>query len=345
MKAAVFYEHGSSEKLQIVDIDIPEYGENEILIEVKVFALNRLDIWVRNGSPYLKLQLPHIGGSDFAGIVNKVGKNVKSVKIGDKVVINAGLSCGNCIKCMKEQESECINFSMIGEHSWGGAAEYAVVPEKNVVKIPDDFEIKEAAAAALTTMTAYRMMRKSNIERGDLVLVIGASGGVGVMSVQLAKYFGATVIALTSSENKAKRLIEIGADYTVNYSNNENWSREVYELSKKLDRKGIDIVFDSVGEQVFEQAIKSLSTGGRYVTCGATTGNTGKINIALLFWKQLYIMGSTMASDNEFREAMKLVFDKKVHAIIDSEYMIDDISKAHNKLENKNHFGKILLKV
>lgn len=346
MKAALFENHGSAEVLQIKEVETPVVGPKDVLIRVHSFALNRLDLWTRNGSPQLKIPLPHVGGSDVAGVIDKMGSSVKNFSIGDRVVINAGISCRECEKCRIGQESECIFFHMIGEHIWGGAAEYVKVPMYNILKIPNSVSFEDAAASALTSLTAYRMLvGKSHISSGDLVLVIGASGGVGVMGVQIAKYFDATVIALTSSKMKAKKLLELGADRVINYKEMESWSSDVYELSKEYGKKGVDIVFDSVGESIFSQAIRSLGKGGRYVTCGATTGSTVSINLALLFWKQLSVLGSTMASDSEFKAAMQLLFDGHIKAVIDSRYQINEIQNAHKKLEERMHFGKIVLQV
>ncbi|OLS16853.1 MAG: Alcohol dehydrogenase [Candidatus Heimdallarchaeota archaeon LC_2] len=346
MRAAVFFEHGSSDKLQISEIELPPLKANEVKIGVKAFALNRLDIFTRNGHPSLKLPLPHVGASDYSGIIIEVGENVENFKIGDRVLVNAGLSCKVCTSCLSGENSECDKFSMIGEHHWGGAAEYAQVPITNVLKIPDFIEFVDAAASSLTTLTAYRMLHtRAKIKNDELILIIGASGGVGTMGIQIAKLSNATIIAITSTDEKLEKLQKLGVDHVINYREFPNWSKEVYNLSKSMGRKGVDIVLDSVGEAVFEQAIRSLRKGGRYVTCGATSGTSGRINLALLFWKQLTIMGSTMASDSEFKDALQLLFDNKIKPVIDKVYNFEEIKDAHDRLESGNHFGKIVLTI
>ena len=313
---------------------------------MRSLALNRLDLWTRNGSPKLNIPLPHIGVSDFAGVVDRVGTSVVEFKVGDRVVVNPSLSCGICEACTRGEESECLDFSMIGEHRWGGAAEYAVVPASNLIVIPDNINFTTAASSALTGLTAYRMItNRARLSPQDLVLIIGASGGVGNMLVKLCKYFGNTVICLTSNDEKAEKLVVMGADYTVNYKKSEDWGKEVYLISKKCGKKGIDVILDSVGEQVFEKSIRLLSKGGRYVTCGATTGNKASFNLALLFWKQLSILGSTMSSNKEFKEFMHLVFEGKIKAEIDSTFSLDQIKLAHDLLESGDHFGKVVIEL
>ncbi len=341
MRAALIREHGGIEKLEIADVEIPNIDEDEVLIEVKSVALNRLDVWVRNGSPALKIPLPHIGGSDFSGIIHKIGNKVTALEVGDRVVINAGLSCRKCYHCRKGEHSLCRDFKLLGEHVWGGTAEYAVAPETNVLKIPEHISFEIAAAASLTSLTVYRMLvSKVKINPGELILVLGAGGGIGTIAVQMAQHFGGRVIALTSTDAKANKLKSLGAEYVINYKENPEWGKLVWQYSEK---KGVDIVVDSVGEIVWKQAIRSLKQGGRFVTCGATTGNNAEINLALLFWKQLSIFGSTMASDKEFTEAMALVFQEKISPVIDTTYPLEKIQDAHRRLESGDHMGKIVV--
>jgi len=343
MKAAIFRSHGSVENLEITEVNTPVIRDDEILINVKAAALNRLDIWVRNGSPALSIPLPHVGGSDFAGTVSEIGSKVTQFDVGDRVVANAGLSCKKCNNCLKGEHSLCQSFKLLGEHVWGGLAEFVKVPETNVIRLPDHIGFDTAAAASLTCLTAYRMIKnQARIRSTDNILVIGAGGGIGTISVQIAKYYGNKVFALTSTKEKAEKLIKLGADHVINYKDNPDWDRELWQLTEKI---GVDIVVDSVGSVVWKKALKSLAKGGRLVTCGATSGIRGETNIALLFWKQLSIIGSTMASDNEFREAMSLVFDINILPVIDSKYPLEQIQDAHRRLESGRHMGKIVIQI
>ena len=343
MKAAIFRNHGSIENLEIAEMEKPIIKDHEILIEVKFAALNRLDIWVRKGSPTLTIPLPHIGGSDFAGIITEIGSKITQFEVGDRVVANAGISCKICDNCLRDEHSLCQSFKLLGEHEWGGLAQFVKVPETNIIKIPHHISFETASAASLTSLTAYRMIKtQARIRSTDNILVIGAGGGIGTISVQIAKYFGNKVFALTSTKEKAEKLIDLGADHVINYLENPNWDKEIWELT---DNMGVDIVVDSVGAAVWKKALKSLAKGGRLVTCGATSGIRGETNIALLFWKQLSIIGSTMASDNEFREAMSLVFNNRIIPVIDSIYGLEQIQDAHKRLESGQHIGKIIIQI
>ena len=293
--------------------------------------------------PFEKLKFPHIGSSDFSGIVSKIGEIVTKVKVGDRVLVNAGISCGTCNLCQKGEESQCETFHLLGEHVNGGAAEYANVPETNLSIFPDHISFEEAAAVPLTAFTVYRMLKtRAKLKPSEMVLVIGAGGGIGSMAVQMTKALGGHVIALTSSEEKEEMVKSLGAEHVINYRETPDWGKAVYQYTGK---RGVDIVVDSTGEKVWENAIRSLAKGGRLVTCGATSGPWRKTLIELVLWKQLSILGSTMASEREFREAMDLFYDGKIKAVIDKVYQMDDIREAHKRMESGTHIGKIVIKV
>jgi NADPH2:quinone reductase len=337
------HKHGSADELVIEDVPVPTISDYEVLLEVKAFALNRLDIWTRDGMPSLRLKFPHIGSSDFSGIVKEIGENVTAVKIGDRVLVNAGISCKTCDQCLNKEQSLCDTFHLLGEHVNGGAAEYAKVPETNLSIFPDHISFEDAAAVPLTLLTVYRMLTtRANLQSGEKVLVIGGGGGIGTMAVQMATILGGDVIALTSSKEKEELAKLLGAKHVINYRDTPEWGKAVYQYTQK---RGVDIVVDSTGEKVWESAIKSLTKGGRLVTCGSTSGPWGKTLIALVFWKQLSILGSTMASDKEFREAMQLFYDGKINAVIDRVYTMEEIKEAHKRMESGDHMGKIVIKV
>lgn len=334
--------HGGPDEVKIIELDLPRIRPNEVLIKVKVFALNRLDIWTRQGMPTLNLSFPHIGSSEFVGIIEKVGDEVVEFNPGDRVVINAGIACRRCLQCRSGDHTLCAKFKMIGEHIWGGAAEYAKVPWTNLLKIPDNVKLIDVVATSLTALTVYRMLKRANFKRGMLVLVVGAGGGIGTMAVQMTYVLGGRVIAITSSKEKEVKVKELGAELVINYKELPNWGKEVWNYSKN---EGVDVVLDSTGEIVWEASLRSLRKGGRLVTCGATSGGLGTTNIHLVFWKQLSIIGSTMASDSEFREAMALIFSGKIHPVIDSTFQFNAIKEAHERQEDPNHIGKILIQI
>jgi NADPH:quinone reductase-like Zn-dependent oxidoreductase len=341
VKAAVYKGHGSSDVIEVIDVEMPKGGDTDVIIQVKAFALNRLDIWTRTGLPNLEITFPHVGGSDLSGIIHWVGNNVTHVKIGDRVAVNSTLSCGHCKPCLEGEISLCVDINILGEHVWGGSAEFAVVPSLNVIHLPEYVSFVDAAAISLTALTVYRMLHtRAKVRPGEIVLVTGSGGGIGTVAIQIAVHLGARVLALTSSKEKETKALELGAVKVFNYHDNPSWGKEIWKYTGKL---GVDVVIDSTGQAVFQQAVRSLAKGGRYVTCGATTGSQGELNLNLLFWKQLSILGSTMASHQEFREVMALFFSGKIHPVIDSIYSFDQVVEAHNRLEDPNHQGKIVI--
>ncbi|MFX1366264.1 MAG: zinc-binding dehydrogenase [Promethearchaeota archaeon] len=343
MKAAYFSKHGKIDEISIGEVDDLSIGPNEVLIETRFAALNHLDIFVINGWPGLNINKPHVIGADGSGIVKEVGSEVTNVDVGEEVTINPGISCGKCEFCLSGKQVFCKNFSILGEHRWGTFAEYFKMPEINVLKVPTMFPLDKAAAAPLTFLTAYRMLKtQANVKQGDYVFIHGAGGGISTAAIQIAKYFGAKVIATTSTPEKIAKAIDIGADHVLNYNEMKDYTTYVYkELTEK---HGIDIVIDSIGKATFQNSIRLLRPGGQLITCGATTGPLSKLNIANLFWKHLEIKGTSMGTQGEFREVMKLVFDKKLNPIIDKIFPFNQTGEAETYLNSGNQFGKVLLK-
>lgn len=343
MKAAYFSEHGSVEKLQVGELDLPELSSGMVKIQVAFSALNRLDLFVRKGAPNLKIPLPHVGGSDITGTIIEIGADVDQELIGRKCVVNPVLHCTICSFCLQGEHSLCTSFSMVGEHTWGGFAEFVIVPERNVYLLPDNADLRLITGLTLTSVTAWRMLTsKADVRPGKLVLIPGAAGGLSSAAIQLAKVLGAQVIAVTSTQRKEEYVKKLGADYVVNYKNNPEWSKEVWKISNKL---GVDVVIESVGASTWEQSLRSLKKGGKLVTAGATTGFSGKTNIGLIFWKQLEILGSTMSNRQEFHEVQQLILQGKLASTIDCEFHLNDIQQAHTYLESGDHLGKVLIRV
>jgi len=344
MRAAFINKHGNLERIQIGELDVPKIGPNDVLIETKYAALNHVDIFLVRGWPGLKLDMPHVLGADGSGIVKEVGSAVTTVSNGDRITINPGLSCGKCDMCLTGQQVYCKYFSIKSEYEWGTFAEYFKIPEINVLKIPENYALEKAAAAPLTFLTAYRMLKtQANVQPGEYVFIHGIGGGVSSAAVQIAKYFGATVIATTSTDEKIEKAKKLGADYVLNYNEMGDYIKYVYdELTK---RYGIDVVIDSVGQATFPTSIRLLRPGGRLITCGATTGPLSQIQINHIFWKHLEIKGSTMSNQGEFRDVMQLVFKQKVNPIIDKIFPLEKAMEAEKYLSEAKHFGKILLQI
>ncbi len=345
MKATVFHEHGGPDVLSFEDIDTPTIGENQVLIKVKNVALNHLDLFVRGGIPGLKLEMPHILGSDISGEIAEVGNKVSgSLEIGQKIIVDPGVSCGVCEFCITGQESMCSTYGIIGEQFRGGYAEYLNVDAQNVIPIPKESGLDMAGAASipLTLMTAWRMlMTKTQVKAGDDVLIIGIGGGVALAGLQIAKAAGARVIVTSSSDKKLEKAYALGADEGINHNETPDYHKEIYRLTNK---RGVDIVLDSVGQATWSRSMKSLRKGGKLVTCGATSGPIAETNVNLLFWKQLELLGSTMGSKDELRTALKLVWNGTIQPVVDRILPLSKAQEAHEILEQGAQMGKLVLK-
>lgn len=340
MRAAFFREHGGPDVMEVGELPDPRPGPGEVVLEVRAAALNHLDLWTRRGLPGLELELPHVGGSDVAGVVAEAGSGVEGWEPGDAAVVNPSLWCGECEWCNRGEQSLCVEYRILGEHVPGGLAERVAVPARNLYRIPEGAAFPRAAAAPLVFQTAWRaLMNRGAVESGDTVLVTGASGGVGTAAVQVAKLAGARVFAVTSGPEKVRRVEELGADRVIDRLE-EDFSRVVWEETGK---RGADVVLDGVGAAVWDACVRALARDGRLVTYGATTGPTVEVDIRRVFWSQIRIVGSTMASKAEFEEVMNLVFGGRLEPVVDVVWPLDRIREAHERLEDGEHFGKVVL--
>ncbi len=340
MIAARFHKHGAPDVLTIESIPKPHMPDNHVLVEIKAAGMNHLDLWIRKGIP--GIQLPMIPGSDGAGIVIDVGKNISSFQVGDFVMIQPLLYCGECRACADGQENHCDSFGILGETQDGTCASHISVLEKNIIKMPTHLSFKEAAGFSLVAQTSYEMLvKKAQIKPGETVLIWGASSGVGSMGIQIAKALNCSVIAITSSTEKCQKVQSLGADEIINHKSN-NVFDTVMDIT---DQRGVDVVFEHVGQASWETSMKVLRKGGRVVTCGATTGPKATINLTHVFYKQLSILGSTMGSAKSMREATALLNAQKIKPIIDTVFSLNDIQKAHSYLESSNQFGKVIIEI
>ncbi len=338
MRAALFDEKGGPEVVRIEEVPRPEPGPGEVLVQVKAAAMNHLDLWVRRGLP-VQTTWPHIGGSDVAGVVAELGSGVSGVQKGEHVVLNPSLWCGRCEWCLRGEQPLCVDYKILGEHTNGGFAEYVVVPAQNLYPIPGDVPFTQAAAAPLGFSTAWRgLVTRGRLRAGEDVLVTGASGGVSTAAVQIARLAGARVFALTTSEN-VERVRDLGAHVVYDRTAGD-WSRELWQDTGK---RGVDLVLDSVGQAIWPQLLRTLVRGGRLVTYGATTGPDAATDVRSLFWKQLEILGTTMATPAEFDAVMRLVFRGQLRPIVDVVLPLDQARQAHERLEAGRQFGKIVL--
>jgi NADPH:quinone reductase-like Zn-dependent oxidoreductase len=339
MRAARFHENGGPEVVRIEEVPRPSAGPGEVLVRVRAAALNHLDLWVRRGIP-IETTMPHVGGSDVAGTVEELGEGVARVAVGERVVVNPSLSCGHCEWCAAGEVPLCPEYRILGEHTDGGFTEYVAVPAANVYRLPDHLSFEAAAALPISYMTAWRaVVGRGRVRPGEDVLVLGASGGTASAAVQIARLAGARVFAVTSGAENVARVRELGADVVYD-RDRVDFSREVF---KDTGRRGVDVVVENVGEATWKGSVRALARGGRLVCYGATTGPRGDIDLRVLFWKQVEIIGTTMASRPEFEAMLRAVFRGDLAPVVDSVMPLDRAREAHERLEAGGQFGKIVL--
>jgi len=343
MKAIIYPEHGGIEVLKYADVPDPKPLPNEVLIKVRASGLNHNDLWARRGLPGMKFALPHIPGSDLSGEVVGKGEMVTSVEIGQKVVIHPAISCRNCAACASGHEYFCRSFKIFGFQTGplnGAHAELVRIPEANVIPKPERLSWEEAATLPLCLLTVWHMLiTRAKLSPGQDVLVWGAGSGIGSLAIQLARSMQCRVIATASSEEKAKRARELGADEVVNPHTQD----VVAEVKKFTNKKGVEVVFEHTGEKTWERSMASLNWGGTIVICGNTTGFEAKIDLRFLFNKQLNLLGSHQGNKAELVEALKLVDRGAIRPVLDSVYPLKDAAKAQQRMEESKHFGGLVL--
>jgi NADPH:quinone reductase-like Zn-dependent oxidoreductase len=342
MLAAIFRAHGGPETIELAEVATPTPGRGDVRVAVRAAALNHLDLFVRRGIPSLELPLPHVGGSDVSGVVDEVGADVSGWASGDEVVVNPGLPCRRCNSCRSGDTPLCADYRILGEHVHGGFAEFVVIPADRLYPKPPHLTFVEAASVPLAFQTAWRaLITRAAIRPGEDVLVLGASGGVAVAAVQIAKLAGARVIAVTSSPQRCERVQALGADVTIDRTN-EPWSKAAWLAT---GRRGAHVVVENVGQATWHDSLRAAARGGRIVTYGATTGAKAETDLRYVFWKHLSILGTTMANDAEFAEVMHLIEQGQLQPVVGAVMDLDDAPKAHEMLEGGEVFGKLVLQV
>lgn len=342
MKAVAIRAHGDTDKIEVLDLPKPEPKVGEALVRIRAAALNRLDLFTINGIKGLNLNMPHVPGGDAAGIVEAFGPNTDhhGFKVADRVTFNPGVWCTACEMCRMGEESQCSNYGIIGEHLPGAMAEYATVPVRNLIRLPDSMRFEAAAAAPLVFQTAWReLVTRAKIRVGETVVVLGAGSGVSTAAIQIAARAGCRVIVTSSTPEKLAKAKELGATDLINYRT-ENWSKRVYDLTGK---RGADVVLDSVGEQTLNDSVRALRKGGRVVIIGGTTGQDVNLNLRYVYWKQVDILGSTMANNREFQDVMRLVFAGQLRPIVSAQMPYTQARQAFELMKAGENFGKIVL--
>ncbi|MFQ5802233.1 MAG: zinc-binding dehydrogenase [Candidatus Methylomirabilales bacterium] len=343
MQAVRFHTHGGPEVLKQEEIPDPQIAPNQVLVRIKACALNHLDLWLRKGLPGVKIPLPHTPGCDMSGEVAAVGELCTRVRVGEPVVISPGRSCGQCIHCLEGRDNLCANYQIIGGYGLdGGYAELISVPEVNMLPLPKGLDFVNAAALPITFLTAWNMLvTLGNVQHGQTVLVMGAGSGVGVAAIQIAKLFGATVIAAAGTDEKLAKAQSLGADYGINYQN----QAVAHEVKQLAEHRGVDIIFEHVGGETWKELIPILAPGGALVTCGATSGPIAETDIRYLFMRQLRIQGAHMGSKADLMTILPLVETGKLKPVVDQVLPLSEAAQAHRFLEERRQFGKVVLTI
>jgi NADPH:quinone reductase-like Zn-dependent oxidoreductase len=341
MKAIRFHQHGGPEVLRLEEVDDPSIGSGEALVRVHACALNHLDLWQRRGLRRVAIPLPHISGSDVAGIV--VETEGGDIPPGSRVMLQPGISCGRCLACLSGSDNECPHYEVLGYRNHpGGYAELIKVPLQNLVPLPDSVSFVDAAAFPLTFVTAWHMLiTRAKVQRGEDVLVLAAGSGVGQAAVQIARLQGARVIAPAGSDSKLERARALGAAEVINH-HTQNIAEEIKRLTS---RRGVDVVVEHVGAATWAKSMRSLARNGRIVTCGATTGGDAGIDLLALFSKRLTILGSYMGTKAELLRAAEHLVAGRLKPVIDRTFPLADAAAAQQRLEESGQFGKIVLEV
>ncbi|MBI2856401.1 MAG: zinc-binding dehydrogenase [Chloroflexi bacterium] len=342
MKAVVFEEHGEVDRLKYQDVPDPEISPTEVLVRVKATSANYTDIWARRGLPGVQIIMPHISGSDAAGEVVEVGVGVQDISSGDEVMVHPAISCQHCQACARGEEFFCRDFKIWGFQTGpldGGHSEYVKLPAANLVPKPRNLSWEEAASLPLVLETVWRMLvTRARIRAGDFVLIWGAGGGLGTMAVQVCKLFNARAIAVASSDDKLARARELGAEFTINRSGQEVFQ----EVRRITDRRGVDVVFEHVGQATWPDSVRSLRWGGTLVVCGATTGFEAATDLRFLWNKQLSLLGSHMGSRAELMEALGFVERGELKPVVSHVLPLRDVPRGQEMMERDEVIGKVV---
>lgn len=343
MRALTLTAHGGLDRLEIRELPRPVVQRpDDVLVRIHAAALNHLDLFVLDGLPGVTLDFPHVVAGDGAGVVEEVGSGVRSLEPGQRVMINPGLSCGECDQCLAGEQSLCVRYQLLGEHVTGTAAEYVVLPARNLAPVPDSMPWPQAAAFSLATLTAWRMLvTRARVRPGETILIWGIGGGVALAALQIAKLMGAFAIVTSSSESKLKLAESLGADIRLNH-NTSDIPREIRALT---GRRGVDVVLDNVGTATWERSLRCLGRQGRLVTCGGTSGPMVETDVRKLFWYQWTIMGSTMGNHAEYQEIVRLANQGALWPVVDRVFPLEAGVEAFTRLRDGNQAGKLVIEV
>ncbi|MBI4925654.1 MAG: zinc-binding dehydrogenase [Bdellovibrio sp.] len=351
MKAWLVEKHGGPEVLSYKEIPTPIPGPSQVRVSVRAVGINHMDIWVRNGVTGHTFPLPLIPGCDITGVIDQFGPGSEEkakqtgLTMGASVIINPILSCGTCQVCLNSNETCCPQIGLIGETKNGGCAEFIVIPISNIIPCPKNISFEEGAAIPITFITAWNMLcNKTKLKPEELVLIQAGASGVSVAAIQIAKLLGGTVITTVGDEEKMEKAKNLGADFIINYKK-KSFREEVKKISLSLGKKGVDVALDHIGGETFQETLKCLDWGGRVAFCGATANSKIEIDLKPLFFKNISLFGTTMGSKDSLNQIIDLIKQKKLKAVIDSVFKMSKYKNAIFKLESRNFFGKIIVRV
>ncbi len=347
MRGLTISAHGGLDQVEYrTDLLKPEPKRGEIRVRVKAAALNHLDLFVVGGLPGVTITPPWVLGADAVGVIDAVGDLSgvadNQLKVGDVVIINGGISDQTCEYCKSGEQSLCVHFKMLGEHLPGTLAEYITIPARNARSIPRDRPFEQAAAFTLSTLTAWRMIvTRARVKKGENVLIWGIGGGVALAALEILRLIGAKTWVTSHSEEKLALARGLGADNTLNYTTTDVGK----EIRARTNKRGIDVVLDTVGEATWTQSLVALGRRGRLVTCGATSGPMVQMDVRRLFWNQWDIMGSTMGNDSEFDAVTNEFRAGRLTPLVDSVFDIAQGRQAFERLASGQQFGKIVVRI
>jgi len=342
VKAVRFHQHGGLDVLRYEDAPDPDVPPGAVRVRVRACALNHLDLWQRRGLDRVTIPMPHISGADVAGEIADVGAGVTDYQVGQRVMLQPGLSCGRCARCLAGEDNYCARYDVLGYQSAGGYAELVSVPAANVIGLPDGIDVVTAAAFPLSFLTAWHMLlTRARLTERDTVLVLAAGSGVGQAAIQIAKFFRARVLATAGHADKLDRAAALGADAAINHATDDL----VAAVKKLTAGRGVDVVIEHVGVATWDRSVRCLARGGRLVTCGATTGHDARLDLRHLFARQLSFLGSYMGGKPELLRAADLFFRGELRPAVDRTFPLSEAAQAQQRLESGAHFGKIVLTI
>lgn len=340
MKAVIFRRHGGPDVLEYTEVPAPPVNAGEVLVRVEACSVNHLDCWIRQGIPAYQIRLPHISGCDVSGVIEQVGAQVRGVRAGDRVILSPGLSCGSCAYCRAGADNRCVSYGIRGAATDGGYAEYTVARAEEVLSLPPGVSFEEGAAFPLVFVTAWHMLvGRAKLRAGDTALIHAAGSGVGHAAIQIAKHMNAVVYATVGADAKIPHATALGADAVINYQR-EPVIERVRDLTKG---RGVDVVFEHIGPQTWEGSLKALATGGRLVTCGATSGPSISLDLRYVFSRHLSILGSMMGTRAELLTVTRLIGERKLRPVIDTVFPLRDARLAQERMLQRHVFGKFVL--